>query len=174
MNILTRKGYTVFAVVVLQSLSLFMWPHKQQHARIHVLHYLLGFVQTRVQWVHGAIQPSHLLSAPSPPVLNLSQHQCLFQWVCSSYQYWSFSFNINPVTEYSELISFRIDWFDLLGDSLRGSQESSPHHSWALNGEKSMSSLLLRQLCSHENQLLDGSENQAEYYMFKVTETEGN
>jgi len=37
-----------------------------------------------------------------------------------------------------------------------------------------MSSLLLRQLFSHENQLLDGSENQAEYYMLKVTETEGN
>ena len=37
--------------------------------------------QTHVHWVDDAIQPSHLLSSPSPPALNLSQHQGLFQWV---------------------------------------------------------------------------------------------
>ena len=55
--------------------------------------------------------------APSPPALNLSQHQGLFQWVSSSHQwpkYCSFSFSISPSNEYSGLISFRIDWFDLL------------------------------------------------------------
>ena len=63
-----------------------------------------------------AIQPSHPLSSPFPPVFNLSQHQGLFQWVSSSHQvskYWSFSFGISPSNEYSGLISFRTDWFDL-------------------------------------------------------------
>ena len=80
-----------------------------------VLHYLLEFDQTHVLWLGDAIQPSHLLSPPSPPALNLSQHQGLFQWVGSSHQvakYWSFS--ISPSNEYSGLISFRIYWFDLL------------------------------------------------------------
>ena len=42
--------------------------------------------QTHVHWVSDAIQPSHPLSSPSPPVLNLSQHQGLFQWVSSLHQ----------------------------------------------------------------------------------------
>ena len=42
--------------------------------------------QTHVPWVIDAIQPSHPLSSPSPPALNLSQHQGLFKWVSSSYQ----------------------------------------------------------------------------------------
>jgi len=48
-----------------------------------VLHYLLEFAQTHVHWVDDAIQPSHPLSSPSPPALNLPQHQSLFQWVSS-------------------------------------------------------------------------------------------
>ena len=51
-----------------------------------VLHHLLEFAQTSVRWVGDAIQPSHPLSSPSPPALNLSQHQGLFQWVGSSHQ----------------------------------------------------------------------------------------
>ena len=43
-------------------------------------------MQTHVHWVSDAIQPSHPLSSPSPPALNLSQHQGLFQWVRSSPQ----------------------------------------------------------------------------------------
>ena len=42
--------------------------------------------QTHVRWVSDAIQPSHPLSSPSPPALNLSQHPGLFQWVSSSHQ----------------------------------------------------------------------------------------
>ena len=42
--------------------------------------------QTHAHWVGDAIQPSHPLSSPSPPALNLSQHQGLFQWVSSSHQ----------------------------------------------------------------------------------------
>ena len=51
-----------------------------------ILHHLLEFAQAHIHWVRGAIQPSHPLSPPSPPALNLSQHQGLFQWVSSSNQ----------------------------------------------------------------------------------------
>ena len=51
-----------------------------------VHHQLPEFTQTHVHWVSDAIQPSHPLSSPSPPALNLSQHQGLFQWVSSSHQ----------------------------------------------------------------------------------------
>ena len=70
-----------------------------------------------VHWVGDAIQPSHPLSSPSPPALKLSQHQIFsnesalrVRWP----KYWSFSFSINPSNEYLRLISFRIDWLDLL------------------------------------------------------------
>ena len=46
-----------------------------------VLHLLPGFAQTHVHLVADAIQPSHPLSPSSPPALNLSQHQGLFQWI---------------------------------------------------------------------------------------------
>ena len=81
------------------------------------LHQFLEFAQTHVHWVCDAIQQSHPLSSPSPSTVKLSQHQGLFKWVNSSHQvakYWSFSFSISPSNEYSGLISFRIDWFDLL------------------------------------------------------------
>ena len=51
-----------------------------------VLHYLLEFAQTHVHWIGDTIQPSHPLSAPFPPALDLSQHQGLFQWISSSHQ----------------------------------------------------------------------------------------
>ena len=69
-----------------------------------VLHYLLEFAQTPVQWFGNAIQPPHSLSPLSPPALNLFQHQGLFQWVSSWHQAAKmFSFIINPSNEYSEL-----------------------------------------------------------------------
>ena len=51
-----------------------------------VSHYLPEFAQIHVHWVSDAIQPSHPLSSPSPPALNLSQHQGLFKWVSSLHQ----------------------------------------------------------------------------------------
>ena len=51
-----------------------------------VLHYLPEFAEIHVYWIDDAIQPSHPLSSPSPPALNLSQHQGLFQRVSSSHQ----------------------------------------------------------------------------------------
>jgi len=186
-------------IFVVQSLScvwLFVTPGT---AVLPVLHYLPEFSQTHVPWVGDAIQPSHLLSppSPSPPVLSLSQHQGLFffsgvqfsqpimsdslqhhglqharlgcpacsnscpssQWchptISSSVipfssclqsfpasesfqmsQFFAsggqsigvFSFNISPSNEYSGLISFRMDWLDLLG--VQGTLKSLlQHHS---------------------------------------------
>ena len=51
-----------------------------------VHHQLSEFTQTHVHWVSAAIQPSHPLSSPSPPALNLSQHQSIFKWVSSLHQ----------------------------------------------------------------------------------------
>ena len=51
-----------------------------------VHHQLLESTQTHVHRVSDAIQPSHPLSSPSPPALNLSQHQGLFKWSISSHQ----------------------------------------------------------------------------------------
>ena len=82
-----------------------------------VHHQLLEFTQTHVHQVGDAIQPSHPLSSPFPPAPNPSQHQSLFQWVNSSHEvpkYWSFSFSIIPSKEIPGLISFRMDWLDLL------------------------------------------------------------
>ena len=82
-----------------------------------VYHQLQELTQTRVHGDGDTLQPSHPLSSPSPPVFNLSQNQSLFQFVSTSHQvakYWSFSFSISPSNEYSGLISFGINWFDLL------------------------------------------------------------
>ena len=88
-------------------------------------HQLPELTQTLVHQVGDAIQPSHPLSAPSPPTFNLAQHQGLFKWWP---KYRSFSFSISPSNEYSGLISFRIDWFYLL--AVQGTLKSLlQHHS---------------------------------------------
>ena len=89
-------------------------PIKCRTPGFPILHYLLEFAKTHVHWVGDAIQPSYPLSSPSPPALNHAQHQDLFQRVGSPHQVASFSFSISLSNEYSGLISFRIDWFDLL------------------------------------------------------------
>ena len=82
-----------------------------------VHHQLLESTQTHVHRVGDAIQPSHPLLTPSSPAPNPSQHQSLFQWSTLHMRwpkYWSFSFNISPSNEHPGLISFRMDWLDLL------------------------------------------------------------
>ena len=80
-----------------------------------VHHQLPEFTQTHVHRVSDAIQPSHPRSSPSPPAPNPSQHQSLFQTLCMRWpKYWSFSFSIIPSKEIPGLISFRMDWLDLL------------------------------------------------------------
>ena len=58
--------------------------HSMPFLPVH--HQLSEFTQTYVHWVGDAIQSSHPLSSPSPPALNLSQHEGLFQWVSSLHQ----------------------------------------------------------------------------------------
>ena len=66
-----------------------------------------------------SVMPSNhlILLSPSPPALNLSQHQGLFKWVALHIRWpkcWTFSFNISPSNEHPGLISCRMDWLDLL------------------------------------------------------------
>ena len=82
-----------------------------------VHHQLPEFTQTHVHQVNDVIQPSHPLSSPSPPALNLSQNQVFsnestlrIRWP----KYWSFSFSISPSNEHSGVICFRMDWLDPL------------------------------------------------------------
>ena len=87
--------------------------------------------QTHVHHVSDAIQPSHPLSSPSSPPsifpsIRVFSNQLVLRirWP----KYWSFSFNISPFNDYSGLISFRIDWFDLL--AVQGTLRSPlQHHS---------------------------------------------
>ena len=91
-----------------------------------VHHQFPELAQTHDHQVSDAIQQSHPLSSPSP-AFNLSQPKGLFQWVRWP-KYWSFSFSIRPSNEYSGLISFRINWFDLL--AVQGTFKSFlQHHS---------------------------------------------
>ena len=102
---------------VAQSCPTLCNPHGLQHARPPCPSPTPGVYSTHVHSVGDAIQPSPLLSSPSPPAFNLSHHQGLFQWVSSLHRwpkYWSFSFSISPSNEYSRLISFRMDWLHLL------------------------------------------------------------
>ena len=64
-----------------------LWdPMNRSMPGLPVHHQLPEYTQTHVHWVGDAIQPSHPLLSPSPPALNLSQHQGLFKWVSSSHQ----------------------------------------------------------------------------------------
>ena len=118
-----------------------------------VHHQLPEFTQTHVHRVGDAIQPSHLLSSPFPPAPNPSQHQSLFnestlrmKWP----KYWSFSFSISPSKEHPGLISFRMDWLDLLAlvnlitwttalsNSMKLSHAMWGHPRWAGHGGRSL------------------------------------
>ena len=80
-------------------------------------HQLLEFAKVHAHCTSGAIQPSHPLKPSSPSALSLSQlrnfsneSSVRIKWPKS----WNFSFSINPSSEYSGLISLKIDWFGLL------------------------------------------------------------
>ena len=85
-----------------------------------VHHQLLEFTQTHVHWVGDAIQPSHPLLSPFPPAPQslLAAGSFPMSRVFSLHmrwpKYWSFSFSISPSNEHPGLISFRMDWLDLL------------------------------------------------------------
>jgi len=94
-----------------------------------VHHQLPELSQAHVHQVGDAIQPSHPLSSPSPSIFPsirvFSSDSVLpIRWP----KYWSFSFSTSPSNEYSGLISFRMDWLDLL--AVQGILKSLlQHHS---------------------------------------------
>ena len=95
------------------------------------VHHLPELAQTHVHWVNDAIQPSHPLLSPSPPasifpsIRVFSNESALHtRWP----NYWSFSYSISPSNEYSGLMSFKMDWLDLL--AVPGTLKSLlQHHS---------------------------------------------
>ena len=108
-----------------------LWPTDCSTPGFAVLHHLPELAQTHVHWVNDTIQTSHPLLPPSPPALNLSQHQGLFQWVTSLHQ-------VAKILELQlqhqsfqwifRVDFFRIDWFDLL--AVQGTLKSLlQHHS---------------------------------------------
>ena len=106
----------LYLVQLLSCVRLFVTPMDCSMPDLPVHHQLSEFTQTHVHSVGDAIQPSLLLS-PSPPAPNHSQHESLsnestlrMRWP----KYWSFSFSIIPSKEIPGLISFRMDWLDLL------------------------------------------------------------
>ena len=87
-----------------------------------VHHQLLEFTQTHVHWIGDAIQPSHLLSSPSPmppipPSIRVLSNESAIRirWP----KYWSFSPSISPSNEHPGLVSFRMDcWISLQSKGL--------------------------------------------------------
>ena len=96
-----------------------------------VHHQLLEFTQTHVHQVGDAIQPSHPLSSPSllppiPPSIRVFSNESTLHMRCP--KYWSLSFSISPSNEHPGLISFSMDWLDLL--AVQGTLKSLlQHHS---------------------------------------------
>ena len=126
------SGWEILAVlcavetVVLQSLSLTLCnPMDCSTSGFPVFHYLPEFAQSHVHWVYDAVRSSHPLSPPLfppsvfPSIRVFSNESAL----CTR---WSFSFSISSSSEYSGLISFRIDCFDLL--SVQGTLKSLLQH----------------------------------------------
>ena len=94
-----------------------------------VYHQLWELAQTHVHRVGDAIQPSHPLPSPSPllsifPSIRVFSNESALHIMWP--KYWNFSFSISPFNEYSGLISFRIDWFDLL--AVQGTLKSLLQH----------------------------------------------
>ena len=99
-------------------LSYTLWPHGLQHARLPCPSPSPGACSNSCplsQWCQPTIWSSVI---PFSSAFKLSQHQSLFQWVGSSHQVAKVlqlrPQHISPSNEYSGLISFRMDWFDLL------------------------------------------------------------
>ena len=119
--------------MIVQSLSVanFSTPWTAAHQASLAHHHLPKLIQTHVRRIGDAIQTSHPLSPLLLPPSIFSSIRDFFnesalriRWP----KYWSFSFSISPSNEYSGLISFRIDWFDLL--AVQGTLKSLlQHHS---------------------------------------------
>ena len=118
-------------ISVAQSCLTLCDPMKRSTPGLPVHHQLLESIQTHVHCVGDAIQPSHPLSSFSPPALNLSQHQGLFQWVSSPHQVakvLEFQLQHQSLQWTPRTTSFRTDSLDLLAvqGTLKGLLQ---HHS---------------------------------------------
>ena len=93
-----------------------------------VIHYILEFAQTHVHWVGDAIIISSYIAPLSLCLLSFPTSESSkksaihIRWP----KCWSFSFSFSPFNEYSGLISFRIDWFNLL--AIQGTLKSLLQH----------------------------------------------
>ena len=119
-----------FVVQLLSIFQLFVTPWNAEH-QAPVFYYLLELAQIHIYWVGDAIEWSHPLPPPSLLTsiftsirVSSDELTLCIKWL----KYWSFSFSISPSSKYSGLISFRIDWFDLL--AVQGTLKSLlQHHS---------------------------------------------
>ena len=116
-------------ISVTQSCLTLCDPLNHRMPGLPVHHQLPETTQTQVHRVGDAIQASHPLSSPSPPapispsIRVFSNESTLhMRWP----KYWSFSFSISPSNEYPGLISFRMDWLDLL--AVQGTLKSLLQH----------------------------------------------
>ena len=116
-HIICASSFFISTIIVVQSPSRVQLcnPMDCSTPGFPLLHHLLELAQTHVHRVSDAIWPAHTLSSPSPPasvfpsirVFSDESVLCI-RWP----KYWSFS--ISPSNEHSGLISFRMDWLDLL------------------------------------------------------------
>ena len=117
-------------------------PMNRSTPGLPVHHQPLEFTQTHVHQVSDAIQPSHpLLLPPIPPSIRVFSNESVLRkrWP----KYWSFSFSISPSNEHPGLISFRMDWLDLL--AVQGTLKSLLQH------QSSKASILWRSAFSQFN-----------------------
>ena len=116
-NVIHHQSVSQSFSSVAQSCLTLCDPMNHSTPGLPVHHQLPESNHTHVHWVSDTIQPSHPPSFPSPPALNLSsikvfsnESSLCMRWP----KYWSFSFDISPSNEHPGLISFRMDWLDLL------------------------------------------------------------
>ena len=108
-----------------------LWPHESQHTRPPCpspTPRACSNSSPLNQWCHPTISSSVLLLLPSifPSIRVFSNESALHtRWP----KYWSFSFNISPSNEHPGLISFRMDWLDLL--AVQGTLSLLQHHSYS-------------------------------------------
>jgi len=113
-----------------------------------VHHQLMKPAQTHVHRVSDTIQPSHPMSSPLPPHPMSSPLPLHIRWPKD----WSFSFSISPFNEHPGLISFRMDWLDLL--AAQGTLKSLlQHHS------SKIQSILTRKLSKHHSHCMKNDQN---------------
>ena len=129
-NIIPGRDSVLCFSLVAQSCPT-LWPHGLQHARLPCPSPTPTACTNSHHQVSDAIQPPSPQLSTSPPTFHLSQHQGLFQWVSSSHQgakVLEFQLQHQSFQWIFRLISFRIDWLDLLAEkrTLKGLVQ---HHS---------------------------------------------